>query len=362
MTETKPQRPGFLSLASELLALPKVFVAPLRSADPVEPFANGKTALVIPGMLSNNAATALLIANLRQAGFDAHGWENGLNTKVTPARITAVEDHIARLSDQASQKIIVIGWSLGGLYARLLAHRLPHHIDLAMTLGSPFSGDSRANNAWRLYEAMNDHSVDNPPFDEDLSDKPPVRTLAIWSSRDGVIHPECTAGTPEQSDLRIELPYKHLELATSRRAIREVVGILREEMRDGAPSALALAQLPVLTDEEIARRLPVWSVLSDTFLDTELDEHHYFRIAEMITDAGYSKEELETIYRCEVEPAFSFNLLNPAGEWAGWPEEFVLERVLASRKTPETQARPRVIMHDHIKSEWVKISRALDAL
>ncbi|MEP5173011.1 MAG: hypothetical protein ABJQ42_08615 [Erythrobacter sp.] len=351
-----------MSMCKEVLAVPKVLAAPFRSPDEQSAFANGKPTLVIPGMFSGNRSTALLRASLSEAGFDAHGWQNGLNVRVSAERICAVENHIVSLAERTSQKVLIIGWSLGGLYARLLAQRLEQHVDLVMTLGAPFSGDKRANNTWRVYEAVNNHEIDHPPFDEDISLKPKARTISIWSSRDGIVLPTCSAGTAQQSDLRIELPYRHFEFATSRGAIKEIIGILREELRDSAQSALAVAQLPVLTDAEIERRLPVWSIMSDTFLDTELDDDHYHRIAEMIAQVGYSKQELETIYRCEVEPAFSHNLLDGIGEWAGWQEEFVRERVLATRKSAESQARPRVIFRDHVKSEWTKISRALDAL
>ena len=360
MSETKP--PPFSLWAGELLAVPKVLAAPLRKPVQSEPFGNSRPVMVLPGMMSGDRSTSLLRSSLTEAGFQAHGWGQSINAKVTEERIGAVEARIADLADQTGQAVILLGWSLGGMLARLLAHRMPQHISLAVTLGSPFSGDRKANNAWRLYELINDHPVDNPPFEHDLALKPPMRTISIWSARDGIVAPECAAGTAMQSDLRVELPYRHFELGSSRRAVAEVLDVLREELRDGTPSALAVARLPALTDEEIARRLPVWSALSDTFLDTELDDHNYHNIAELISEAGYTKEELETIYRAEVEPAFSYNLLSPAGEWAGWPEEFVAERVMACRKSSETQARPRIVMRDHVKNEWIKISRALDAL
>ncbi len=360
MREAKP--PPLTLWMSELLAVPKVLASPLRKPSPVEPFGNSRPVMVLPGMLSGDRSTSLLRATLNAAGFEAHGWGQSFNAKVTRERIAEVEARLADIADKSGQPVILIGWSLGGMFTRLLAHRVPEHISLAVTLGSPFSGNPRANNAWRMYELINDHAVDTPPFDQDIAAKPPMRSIAIWSTRDGVIAPECASGTARQSDLRVELPYKHFELGSSRRAIADVLGVLREELRDGTPSALAVAQLPPLTDEEIARRLPVWSALSDTFLDTELDEQNYHHIAELISQAGYSKQELETIYRAEVEPAFSFNLLDVAGEWAGWPEEVVRERVLASRKSAEGQARPRIMLPGHVKSEWAKISRALDAL
>ena len=85
-----------------------------------------------------------------------------------------------------------LGFSLALLAEGLLAYPVGRWIDrgherVVMTLGSPFSGDRRANNAWRVYEALNDHKVDAVPFPEDPGEKPPVRTIAVWSPRDGIV-------------------------------------------------------------------------------------------------------------------------------------------------------------------------------
>ena len=216
--------------AAEFLALPKVLAAPLRAPVVVPPFGKGRPALVLPGLLSNDRATALLRRSLTKAGFSAHGWGGGLNLGPRPAEIDRVAQKLADLGRASGGQVILIGWSLGGLYARALAQRHPEACALVMTLGSPFSGDRRANNAWRLYEALNDHTVDNPPFREDLAVKPAARTIAVWSARDGVIAPQCAAGKAGQSDLQIEVPFKHLELATSRRAVTSLLDILRENL------------------------------------------------------------------------------------------------------------------------------------
>ena len=79
---------------------------------------------------------------------------------------------------KAARKVVLLGWSLGGIYARVLAQRHPDLVDLVVTLGTPFSGDRRANNAWRVYEALNDHAVDASPLPDDPSVKPSVPTIA----------------------------------------------------------------------------------------------------------------------------------------------------------------------------------------
>src|SRR3546814_11936162 len=87
--------------------------------------------------------------------------------------------------------VTVIGWSLRGLYAREIAKRLPQAVAQVITLGSPFSGDLRANRAWRLYERVAGHRIDTPPIEVRLHGQPPQRTVATWSRVHGVVlaHP-----------------------------------------------------------------------------------------------------------------------------------------------------------------------------
>ncbi|MDA9918501.1 hypothetical protein N9D37_01250 [Erythrobacter sp.] len=116
--------------------------------------------------------------------------------------------------------------------------------------------------------------------------------------------------------------------------------------------------MPVpLTEAEIERLLPVWVVLSDTFLDTELDERRYAEIAESLLSSGYSLHELERIYRGDVAPAFVLNLWGVAGEWQGWTEESVRSRVLRKRTSVLARFASRIFGGNYINSEWQKISR-----
>lgn len=216
--------------ALEFLALPKIHAAPLRPPVAVAPFGRGRPVIVIPGMLSSDRATALLRRSLARAGFVVEGWGQGMNTGARPAEIARLEARLHDLAARSGAPVVLIGWSLGGLYARVLAQRHPDVCRLVMTLGSPFSGDRRANNAWRVYEALNDHKVDAPPFAEDPGEKPPVRTIALWSKRDGIVAPHSARGEAGQADRVIEIPFKHFEMASASGAVRAILQILREEL------------------------------------------------------------------------------------------------------------------------------------
>lgn len=114
------------------------------------------------------------------------------------------------------------------------------------------------------------------------------------------------------------------------------------------------------SDGEIARRLPVWCAMACLFLDTEPTDGDYRAIAAAIREAGYGADEAQAIFLEEVAPAFAPNLLAVAGEWAGWPDDLVRERVLASSGSLFARAAARVLGRDYLAAQWARIADCLE--
>ncbi len=157
---------------------------------------------------------------LAEGGWRVHGWELGWNMGARADTVEQLKARIDAISPDAP--VLLVGWSLGGVYAREAARAHPERVRAVVTLGSPFSGDPRANNVWRLYEWVAGHSVDAPPIPLG-SAKPPVPTLAIWSRRDGIIAPSAARGLPHESDRSVEMECSHMAFGVSRRTARAVV-------------------------------------------------------------------------------------------------------------------------------------------
>lgn len=181
---------------------------------------DGDPVLVIPGFVANDRTTMELRRALAEAGYRVHGWGFGFNRGVREDTLEKLENCLDRL--EAKQPVLLVGWSLGGLYARELARRCPAKVRAVVSLGSPISGDLRQNNVWRLYELVARHKIDATPIPR-IVDKPPVPTLSIWSRRDGIIAPRAAYGLDGERDKAVELPSAHMEFACSRRVTRRVV-------------------------------------------------------------------------------------------------------------------------------------------
>ena len=187
--------------------------------------ADGQAVMIIPGFVATDRTTLGLQRAFGRAGYRVTGWGLGLNRGAqadTLARIAAQAERFGR-----GQKIILVGWSLGGVFAREVAKLRPDLVAKVVTMGSPFSGDPRCNNAWRLYERVAGHPVDNPPLEVDVGTKPPVPTLALWSREDGIVAPACARGEPGQSDRQVELDCTHMGFGVSGRAFPKIIEAIR---------------------------------------------------------------------------------------------------------------------------------------
>jgi pimeloyl-ACP methyl ester carboxylesterase len=217
-----------LRLGEAAWLLPRMWRA-FGSTRPIGPI-DGPPALVIPGFVAHDRTTAALRKALADAGWRVHGWELGFNRGARAETVELLEERLDQIAKD--EKVLVVGWSLGGLFARELARARPQRVLAVVTLGSPFSGDPKQNNVWRLYEMVAGHKVDDPPIPR-ITDKPPVPQLALWSRKDGLIAPRAARGLESERDKAVELDCTHMAFGVSRKAaqnvVREIVRFLDEQ-------------------------------------------------------------------------------------------------------------------------------------
>ena len=132
--------------------------------------------------------------------------------------------------DRTGHAPALVGWSLGGIYAREYAKHHPGKVARVVTLGSPFSGSRRANRAWRLYHLVARHPVDNPPIDFHPAPRPEMPTFALWSAFDGVVAVNSARGQPDESDRQVEVDCGHMGFAYAPTSVAAIVKALKEEV------------------------------------------------------------------------------------------------------------------------------------
>lgn len=179
--------------------------------------------MLLPGFGAHPRRMRPMATALAAAGHEVHEWGLGFNFGPTPENFAFLMRRVGAIARASRAPVTLVGWSLGGLFAREIAHRQPDSVAKVITMGTPFSGDPRANNAWRAYQVITGHPVDAPPVECVFSGKPPVPTVALWSPRDGVIHPRSACGWPEERDRAVALRCSHLGFASHATVIAEVL-------------------------------------------------------------------------------------------------------------------------------------------
>ena len=178
-------------------ALPLLSLAPRGDGHPV---------LVLPGLVASDTSTRPLRSFLKNRGYAVSGWRQGRNLGLRHGVQHAMVDLVRELSDTHGRKVSLVGWSLGGLYARQLAKMMPDRVRSVITLGSPFANDVRATNATRLYEALSGEGVnDHPEIREAIAGDLLVPVTSIYSRTDGIVNYHTCLLRPSETAENIEV-------------------------------------------------------------------------------------------------------------------------------------------------------------
>ena len=145
--------------------------------------------LVLPGFMASDFSTNSLRKFIQKLGYIPYGWELGRNY-ARLQYLKTLEKKVEEIYEVHKEPISLIGWSLGGVFARQIAKAKPHLIRQIITLGSPFRNIKESNNATWLYNLLpgSKRVVDlNRELLNDLPNPAPVPTTAVYSKEDGIV-------------------------------------------------------------------------------------------------------------------------------------------------------------------------------
>ncbi len=209
-----------LELGATLAAWPLLKAAPAG---------DGHAVIVFPGLGAGDLTTVPLRNFLRAQGYETYGWDLGLNLGPREGVLQKSIDRVQDIQQESGRKVSLIGWSLGGLYAREFAKALPDQVRGVITLGTPFAGDPKATNAWRLYEIASGHKIDDHEMLAQLKTPPPVPSTSIFSRTDGVVAWPLSMQKESKRTENIEVNASHVGLGFNPLALYAVADRLSQE-------------------------------------------------------------------------------------------------------------------------------------
>jgi pimeloyl-ACP methyl ester carboxylesterase len=124
------------------------------------PAGDGHEVIVFPGLSASDASTIPLRRYIGSLGYQTQGWSQGFNFGPRAGVLEAAKRQVQEACDASGRKVSLLGWSLGGVYARELAKEMPDCVRGVITLGTPFAGPPRSTNAWRIYELTSGRNIE----------------------------------------------------------------------------------------------------------------------------------------------------------------------------------------------------------
>lgn len=209
---TEPARP--VRLLRELRALPELglFAATAPGMAFLAPTGPPRPVLVLPGFVSSDTATLPLRAFLRAIGHRPRGWRLGLNVGPAEHVAAGVDRALKELADEWGCPVDIVGWSLGGIYGRILASHRPDHVRQVISLGSPVRMHASQTNIEQLFRRMGAlWGFTSSPRRIDL-DRVPVPSTTVWTRTDGVVPGTACRQTPRPRAEAIEVYGSHTGL------------------------------------------------------------------------------------------------------------------------------------------------------
>ena len=208
---------------------------PFRKLTNYENSGDGHPVLVIPGFMASDTSTKTLRCFLEEAGYAAHGWDLGRNLGKAEF-LTALGNQLDELYALYGQKVSIIGWSLGGVFARQIAKRDPEKVRQVITLGSPFKGISQPNNVAWIYNILKGTKRVADITEElrqDLPNPAPVPTTAIYTKQDGIVPWQlCLEDEETAIHQNIEVRGSHLGLGHNPAVLRIIFDRLQYSAAD----------------------------------------------------------------------------------------------------------------------------------
>jgi hypothetical protein len=196
------------------------------------PVGDGHPVIVYPGLGAGAMNTGQLRTFVKDSGFTVYDWEGGINTGPIGRLhdwLESLDERLREVHRRHGRKVSLVGWSLGGVYARELAKSCPECVRQVITLATPFQALGHGNHAGLFFRMLHPESSHlDPELQERVSETPPVPTTSIYSKSDGIVSWRgCIERRTPQSE-SIEVSASHLGMVSHPQVLRIVANRLAQ--------------------------------------------------------------------------------------------------------------------------------------
>jgi hypothetical protein len=179
---TEPWRAAMEFMSFKFSGIPPR--TPVRAGD-------GHPVIIFPGLATDGSVVEPLRDYCQSLGYEAIDWGQGFNTGPRGDMdewLAELALHTSGILNRYDAKATLIGWSLGGIYAREMAKMLAPQVRQVITIGTPFNADADHTNVGWLFRLLSGAPAGiAPELSQRLRTPPPLPTTSIYSRSDGLV-------------------------------------------------------------------------------------------------------------------------------------------------------------------------------
>jgi len=201
------------------------------------PKGDGHPVIFFPGFVASDSSTKPMRKLFSDLGYKTYGWGLGRNLVYNERREAKMQALLKRVYNKHDRKVSIVGWSLGGLFAREVTKAHPEYVRSVISLGSPISGDPDHSNAGRLFKFFNgEPDAKMIARMEAMNIAPPVPTTSIYTKADGIVawkgSVQRVSETPSEN---IQVPASHVGLGVNPLVMYAIADRLAQAEGEWAP-------------------------------------------------------------------------------------------------------------------------------
>lgn len=223
------------------------------------PRGDGHPVLVIPGLLAADFTTVPLRRFITRLGYEAYGWELGLNVGPTRRVVQGLRDRLDRMAQASGSEVTLIGWSLGGVFARVMARNAPEAVRSVITLGSPFRlispSQAHASKMFIRLAPLHMAPAELPP-PEHLQPALPVPATSIYSRFDGQVSWQACVEDVDDQHENVAVYSSHLGFGHNPSVLWVIADRLAQPPGEWRPFRAPCLARPLYPEPDVAPPVP----------------------------------------------------------------------------------------------------------
>lgn len=193
-----------------------------------------KPVLLMPPYLGNDYSTSFVRRYLKSAGFKTYKWDLGINM-INSKSLPKLIEKLDEIYEKHQEKVSLVGWSGGGIFAKIIANRHPEKVAQLITIGSPVWGIKNMQTpVIRSLEFLRGKKLRerNEKFIKELEQIPQIPITCIYTKTDGLVPwKHCLEAETFRGDIKnIEVFGSHTGMGANATVLLTVAKTLHENI------------------------------------------------------------------------------------------------------------------------------------